>query len=159
MAEGNAVLQLTSDVLGNQLSVGSSALDLDDVYDNRLAILLGQLVLQSNALFAALTDHHTGLSAVDVDGNAGSGSGRIHSALDLDLGDASVLQLSLQLSADLVILDEVIAEILLGGKPADVYKRQRSSCKPHTIKFDALVSRGVMLAVTCAANQIGRAHV
>ena len=29
----------------------------------------------------------------------------------------------------------------------------RSSCKPHTIKFDALVSRGVMLAVTCAANQ------
>ena len=29
----------------------------------------------------------------------------------------------------------------------------RSSCKRHSIKFDALVSRGVMLAVTCAANQ------
>ena len=41
--------------------------------------------LQSNALFAALTDHHTGLCAVDVDGHAGSGSGRIHSALDLDV--------------------------------------------------------------------------
>ena len=27
------------------------------------------------------------------------------------------------------------------------------SCKRHSIKFDALVSRGVMLAVTCAANQ------
>ena len=50
---------------------------------------------------------HARLSAVDVDGHTRSGSGRIHSALDLDLGDASVLQLSLQLSADLVILDEV----------------------------------------------------
>ena len=29
---------------------------------------------------------HTGLSAVDVNINARSGSGRIHSALDLDLG-------------------------------------------------------------------------
>ena len=61
-AEGNAVLQLTSDVLGNQLSVGSSALDLDDVDDNSLAILLGQLVLQSNALFAALTITIPGLA-------------------------------------------------------------------------------------------------
>ena len=119
-AEGHTVLQLTSDVLSNQLSVGSSALDLDDIDDNGLAILLGQLVLQCNALFAALADDHARLSAVDIDGHTRSGSGRIHSALDLDLGDASVLQLSLQLSADLVILDEVIAEILLGGKPAAV---------------------------------------
>ena len=40
--EGHTVLQLTSDVLSNQLSVGSSALDLDDIDDNGLAILLGQ---------------------------------------------------------------------------------------------------------------------
>ena len=40
--------------------------------------------------------------------------------LQYTLKDAGVLQLSLQLSADLVILDEVIAEILLGGKPAAV---------------------------------------
>ena len=74
---------------------------------------LAQLVLQSNALLTALADDHARLSAVDVNSYARSGSGRIHSTLDLDLGDTSVLQLSLQLSADLVILDEVIAEILL----------------------------------------------
>jgi len=114
------MFQVSTDVLGIQLSVGSSAVDLNDIDDNSIAILIGQLVVQSNAMFAALTDHHTGISAVDVDSITASGSVRIHSALYLDLGEASVLHLSLQLSTDVVILDEVIGEILVGGKPAAV---------------------------------------
>ena len=43
-AEGHAVLQLTSDILSNQLSVGSSALDLDDVDDNSCLLYTSRCV-------------------------------------------------------------------------------------------------------------------
>ena len=66
-AESDTALQLRSDVLSNQLSVGGSALDLDDVEVDGLAGQLCELLLDLSALSAALADNDTGLSAEDID--------------------------------------------------------------------------------------------
>ena len=117
-AESDTALQLRSDVLSNQLSVGGSALDLDDVEVDGLAGQLCELLLDLSALSTALADNDTGLSAEDIDLNAGCAGLAVDGTLDLDLGDASSVQLLLQGLADLVILDQGVAECLLRGKPA-----------------------------------------
>src|SRR5699024_7468987 len=50
-------------------------------------------------------------------------------------GDAGVLEQSLQLSADLVILHQVIAEVLLGSKPAAVPVFNNADTKSVRINF------------------------
>ena len=119
-AERNAALQLGSNILSNQLSVGGGALNLNNVQVNVLAGQLGQLLFDLCALSAALADNDARLGAEDVDLNAGGAGLAVHGALDLDLGNASSVQLLLQGLADLVILNEGVAEFLLRGKPAAV---------------------------------------
>ena len=116
-AESDTALQLRSDVLSNQLSVGGSALDLDDVEVDGLAGQLCELLLDLSALSTALADNDTGLSAEDIDLNAGCAGLAVDGTLNLDLGDASSVQLLLQGLADLVILDQGVAECLLRGTP------------------------------------------
>ena len=117
-AERNAALQLGSNILSNQLSVGGGALNLNNVQVNVLAGQLSQLLFDLCALSAALADNDARLGAEDVDLNAGGAGLAVHGALDLDLGNASSVQLLLQGLADLVILNEGVAEFLLRGKPA-----------------------------------------
>ena len=93
-------------VLSNQLSIGGGAFDLDDVEVDSLAGHSGELLLDLSALSAALADDDARLSAEDVDLHAGSTGLRIDGTLDLDLGNASSVQLLLQGRADLVILDQ-----------------------------------------------------
>ena len=56
-AERNAALQLGSNILSNQLSVGGGALNLNNVQVNVLAGQLSQLLFDLCALSAALADN------------------------------------------------------------------------------------------------------
>lgn len=67
---------------------------------------------RSFSIGAALADRHAGLGAVDVHLQPGS-TGGIGGALDLNLGDAGAVQTLLQHLADLVVLNQGVAELLL----------------------------------------------
>ena len=119
-AERDAALQLAGNVLSNQLSVGVDVANLNDVHVGGLADHLLDLLTQLLDLSTLLANDHAGLCAVDVHAQTGRTVLRINAALDLDLGHAGSVQLLLQGAADLVILDQGVAEFLLGSKPAAV---------------------------------------
>ena len=112
-AERDAALELGSDILSNQLSIGGGAFDLDDVEVDSLAGELGKLLLDLGALSTALADHDARLCAEDIDLHAGGTGLGINGTLDLDLGNAGSVQLLLQGLTDLVILDQGVAECCL----------------------------------------------
>ena len=89
-------------------------LDLDDVQ----AHLLADQLLHSEAilldLLAALADDHARPGAVEEDGDD------VVAPLDLDLGNAGAVQGLLQVLADLLILDDQIADLLITGIPTGI---------------------------------------
>src|SRR5699024_3420950 len=113
-AEADALLQLLGDVLSHQLGVHVDVLDLDDVQSHALADHLLQGQAQTLDVSAALADDHAGTGAVQVDAHLGV------VALDLDLGDTGRVQGLLQVIADLLVLHQQIADLLVAGVPAGV---------------------------------------
>ena len=111
---GDTLLQLLSDVLSHQLSVHVGVLHLNDVQLHLLAdhLLHSQTILLD--LLAALADDHTRTGAVEVDGDG------VGAALDLDLGHTGAVQGLLQVLADLLILDDQIADLLITGIPTGI---------------------------------------
>ena len=65
-------------------------------------------------LLAALADHHAGPGAVQEDGHG------VGAALDLDLGHAGAVQGLFQVLADLLILDDQVADLLFTGIPTGI---------------------------------------
>src|SRR5262249_25305414 len=95
----------------DQLGVGLRPVDLHrldlDVPVAEVFQLLGQLV----DLLALLADDHADAGGVDVDDHL------LARPLDLDLGDAGVAVAALDEPADLLVLDQQLAEVLLAGVP------------------------------------------
>ena len=110
----NTLLQLLSDVLSHQLSVHLGVADFHDVQLDLLAdhLLHSQTILLD--LLTALADDNTGTGAVQVDGNG------VIAALDLNLGNAGTVQGLLEILADLLILDDQVADLLFTGIPTGI---------------------------------------
>ena len=110
----NTLLQLLGDVLSHKLSVHIGVADLNDVQLDLLAdhLLHSQTILLD--LLTALADDNTGTGAVQVDGNG------VIAALDLDLGNAGTVQGLLEILADLLILDDQVADLLFTGIPTGI---------------------------------------
>ena len=110
----DTLLQLLGDVLRHQLGVHVGVADLDDVQAHLLAdqLLHSETILLD--LLAALADDHTRPGAVEEDGDD------FVAPLDLDLGNTGAVQGLLQVLADLLILDDQIADLLITGIPTGI---------------------------------------
>ena len=85
---------------------------IDNQNANSRAIL--DFLTQALDLCAALADDNTGTGAVQIDGND------VVAALDLDLGNAGTVQSFLEILADLLILDDQVADLLFTGIPTGI---------------------------------------
>ena len=90
------------------------ALNFNNVDNDRLAELLLALCAELLDFCAALTDDHTGLCAVNVNANLGG------VALNFDLRNTCEVELLLQRFAEVVVLNERIAEISFLCEPAGI---------------------------------------
>ena len=116
-AEGDAAGELVGDALGDQGGVELGLLDLLDVeLDLVVAGDLGEAAAEAVGLGATAADDDAGAGGVDVDPQAVAG------ALDLDPADRGVRQLGHEVVADLPVLDDVVA-VLLVGEPAATSSR------------------------------------
>ena len=110
----NTLLQLSGDVLSHKLGVHIGVADLNDVQLHGLADeLLNALAILLD-LRAALADDHAGTGHMQVNGD------NLAAALDLDLGDTGCIQELLQVHADLVILYQEVAYLLIAGIPTGI---------------------------------------
>ena len=100
--------------LGDELGVGVDSADLDDREGHGLANHLGHGGLEALDVGAALADDLARTGAVDEDADL------IGVALYLDVGDARVEEVLLQVLANLVVLDDEIADFVVPGVPAGV---------------------------------------
>ena len=113
-AVGNTLLDLLSNVLSDELGVHVGVADLDDVELDVLADELRDVRAQRLDLGAVLADDHARTGAVHEQGNDVVGT------LDLDLGHARAVEALLDVLADLVVLDDQIADLFISGIPAGV---------------------------------------
>ena len=113
-AVGDTLLQLGGDVLSHQLCIHIGVANLDDVQLHGLTDQLLHVLAVLLDLLAALADDHAGACHVQVDGDD------LVAALDLDLGDTGGKQQLLQVYADLVVLDQQVADLLIAGIPAGI---------------------------------------
>ena len=104
--EGDPVLQLLGDRLGDQFGVELGALHLADVDLDRLAGQLVQVLAQRVHFAARLADHDAGAGGVDVHRD-------LAAALDRDVGEAGMRELALDVVADLQVLGEDVGEVFL----------------------------------------------
>ena len=128
-AEAYALLQLLGDVLGNELSVSVRVADLHDVYVYGLADQGGYICLDGVHAYAAFADKHAGAGSVNAY------SDLVCRALDVDFGNASGIMDLLEVVPDLLILDEVIGEILLGRIPAGIPVLDYANAETVRINF------------------------
>ncbi len=113
-AERNPLLELLGDVLRDELRVQVGVLDLDDVDGHGLVQELFAREAQLLDFGAALADHDARLRAVDVDAHFRG------VALNLYLRDAGRGKPLEKHLAQLVVLDERVAELAVFHKPAGV---------------------------------------
>jgi hypothetical protein len=111
--ERDATLELQGDVLGHELRVDVGPPHLVDVDERLLLRELLELRLELLDLGALLADDDAGARGVDVDLRL------IRGALDLDLGNARMVEPLLQEVADLDVLVEELG-VLPPGEPARV---------------------------------------
>ena len=100
--EGNSSLELRSDTLCDELCVEVGVLDFDDIDCDGLLELLLTLSAELLDLRAALTDDHTGFRAVDVNTDL------LAVSLDFDLGNTCCCELLLQITAEVIVLNQCI---------------------------------------------------
>jgi hypothetical protein len=111
-AEGHAAGELVGDTLRDERGVELGLVDLLDVeVDLRVAGDLEQTLAQAVGLGAPATDDDARARGVDVDAQA------VTRALDLDPADGRAHELLLQVVADLPVLDEAVAVLLVLGEP------------------------------------------
>src|SRR5690348_3021395 len=111
-AGGHTALELLSDVVGHELRVDLGLPDLHDVqvdFGIRVASEIGFQLLDVGALLA---DHHARTRRVDGD------AALLVRALDHDARHAGLFQLVLQVIADLDVLLQELAVLLLARVPA-----------------------------------------
>ena len=113
-AEGNSFFQLSSDVFSNELCIQVGALDFDNIDGN--GSLYDSFAFESE-LFdfsTAASDNDTGLCAVDEDLDSFS------VAFDFDLGNASLVELVLQILSQIIVGNNGVAELLVGNEPSGI---------------------------------------
>src|SRR5262249_34093506 len=113
-AERDAALELLGDRFGDQLRVELRLADLDDV-DHHVGVgELGNLLAQLLDVGALLADHHAGPRRLDCH------PALLVRALDHDARHRRLLELRVQLLADLGVLVEELAVLVLAGVPARI---------------------------------------
>ncbi len=124
-AEADPALKLDGDLLGNQLGVELRLADFDDV-DFHLGTFAdtGDVAGHDLDFLALATDDQTRAGSVESDADA------VPSALDDNTGQASVLQLVFQISADREIFVEFICVVFATGIPlgAPVFVDGEAEC-------------------------------
>ena len=128
-AECDALFQLGSNVLGNQLCVGVRVLDFDDVERYRLAQHLLHFLAELFDVLAALADDDARASAGDEDLDSAV------AALDLDGRNACCVQGLLQILTDVVVFHEKVAELIVLGEPAGIPIFNYADTKTVRINF------------------------
>src|SRR5690606_32818858 len=113
-AERDAALQLLGDRLRDQLGVGLGLAHLDDVQVRLRPGHLGQLAAQLLDVGALLADDQARTRSVNGD------AALLVRALDHDLRDGGLLQLLLEILADLQVLVQQLAVLAGVGVPARV---------------------------------------
>src|SRR5207237_354499 len=105
--EGDAVLELLRNRLGDQLGVELRALDLENVHLDRLLGHAVELAAKRVDLGAGLPDHDSGARGVDV---------HLYLVLvlaDRDVREPGVGELALDVVADADVLEQVVGELAL----------------------------------------------
>ena len=111
-AERGSLFQLQCDILSNQLCIHIGNPHFDYIDGHRLLHQCLQLLAQILNFHAALSDHKTGLGAMDKYLHS------VCSPLDLNLGDTGFIELGLQKFSDLIVGNKVGAEGLVAGEPS-----------------------------------------
>src|SRR5215469_15323348 len=132
-AEGDAALELLRDRFGDKLCIELGLPDLDDVDDDVGGGKLGDLLAQLLDVSALLTDDHSGPRRLD--GHAAL----LVRPLDDDLGDRGLLELLHQLLADLHVLEQELAVLVLAGVPARI--PGAVDAEPQPDRIDLLTHR------------------
>ena len=105
-AVSDAAFELTRDVVCDDCGVEIGALDFVDVDLYLFACELSELFFELVDLFAILADDETGLGGEDGDGD------HLQGALDDDAGEAGFGETLVEVVADLLVLDDFLAEVL-----------------------------------------------
>ena len=113
-AEADALFELLGDVLSDELSIGIGGANLNDGESNGLADELLYFEAQALYLRAALADDDTGSGAVDIDANLSA------VALYLDGGDTGGIEGLFEVLADLIVLDDQIADFIFSCVPSGI---------------------------------------
>src|SRR5919201_5430413 len=138
LAEGDALLELLGDGIGDELRVDLGHADLDDVHLHRLARALAQRLPELFDLGAALPDDDARLRGVDRHRDL------IHRALDVDPGHARVAEALLDRAAELgVLLDEV--RVVAAGVPLRRPGLRRAEAEPQRVHLMTHLARLLFL--------------
>src|SRR5690606_18858451 len=128
-AERDTALQLLSDVLGDQLSVGFRLADLDDVQVNFAFGASGDVLAQLLDVSALLADHDTRTGGVDRH------AALLVRTLDDDARHAGGRQAFLQPRAQLQVLVEQFGVVGAAGEPAAVPRAVHAEAQTDRIDF------------------------
>ena len=113
-AEAYALLQLSRDILGNQLRVHIRLFNLHNVYVYRTADKGGNILAERLYSGAAFAYKRARLGRIEING------GGIGLALNLYFGDAHAVQLFLEIFAEPVVLRYIVCKFLFISKPTGV---------------------------------------
>src|SRR5690606_13755462 len=128
-AEHNALFQLLSNGIGDQLSIGFWLADFLDIDVHRHAHQALQISLQVLDVFAALADHNTRACRENRD------AGILGGTLDDDTANRCVLELFLQVFAYADIFGKHAAKRLVVCVPARTPVAIDSETKPNRVYF------------------------
>src|SRR5579859_2985034 len=128
-AECDAALELLGDRFGDQRRIELGLADFDDVDDDVGIGDVGDFLAQLVDVGALLADHHTRTRRVNGD------AALLVRALDHDLGDSRLLELLVQDLADLDVLVQQLAVLVLAGKPAGIPGPVDAETQPDRIDF------------------------
>src|SRR6202166_3290481 len=134
-AERDAALELLRDRFGDQRGVELGLADFDDVDDDVGGGDVGHALAQLVDIGALLADHDTGTRRVDRH------PALLVRTLDHDPGDGCLLQFLVQDLADLDILVQQLAVLVLAGEPTGIPRPVDAETQPDWI--DLLTHRSL----------------
>src|SRR5580692_9713145 len=126
-AERDAALELLGDRFGDQRGVELRLADFDDVDDDVGGGDVGDALAQLVDVGALLADHDAGARRVDRH------AALLVRTLDHDPGDGSLLELLVQDLADLDILVQQLAVLVLAGEPTGIPRPVDAETQPDWI--------------------------
>ncbi len=153
--ERHPVLELLGDRLRDQLGVELRALDLGDVHLHVLRRHRVQLTPQRVHLGAGLADHDAGPGRVDVDGDP------LLVLADVDVGEAGVRELAVDVVADLHVLHQRVRELLRRHEPVRLPRvddadpqAARVDLMSHYFSSSSLLGGGLVRLCSDAASGV-----